>query len=199
MVVAMIAKKLRSLVKPPAEIARPAAPAPRTRIRTRAAAGENDPSIHPWRQLTAREDRVVQTSAGKESEYLATPEIRIVSKKEAVPHADGGRASYAFKLNAAPDMFWRHRFAKNLEDLPDGINRSDLRVEFDADTLLLLCMPTRLEAKYACVKANVARTNADYQRERQLVLERLRREADGKDEGDSKAEIVQRRFDRLEL
>lgn len=141
----------------------------------------------------------MQSGTGKPTEYLATPEIQIVGKKEALADIEGGRASYAFKLNAAPDVFWRHRFAKSLEDLPDSINRSDVRVEFDGDTLLLLCMPSRLEAKYQCVKANVAKTNADYQCERQRILERLQREADEKGRGDAKVDIVKRRFERLKL
>ncbi len=110
-----------------------------------------------------RNDKLVHTPFRKrESDYMATPEVTIVGKKEVVAGADGGRASFAFKLNTMPDMWWRYRFATNLEDPPKGVHRSAIRVDIQDDTLLLICMPTRLDAKYAFIKATIAKTNSDH-------------------------------------
>lgn len=174
-------------------------PVRRTRTRAPSSDLEATEQAHPWTQLTLRRDKIVQRDRNEESEYLATPEVKIVGKKEVTANADGGRAAYAFKLNVAPDVLWRQRFARNLEQLPPGIHRSDIRAEITADTLVMLCMPSRLEAKYACVKANVARTNADYHRERRAVLERLRQEAQEHQAGDRKTSLVQRKFEQLRL
>lgn len=171
------------------------------RVRTRAARNAAaEEMTHPWTELVLRKNKIVQSNPRtREAEYLATPEVKIVGKKEAIANADGPRASYAFKLNTAPDEFWRDRFAKNLERLPEGINRTDLRVEITDDTLLLLCLPTRLDAKYACVKENVARTNADYQAERRAVIERLSRDRGQKSAARKKIDLVRQKFDRLEI
>jgi hypothetical protein len=163
----------------------------------------SDKPTHPWAELSLLNGQVMRGSAKQAREYLATPEVTIAAKKEAIVDADGGRTSYAFKLNTAPDAIWRVIFEKKLEDLPTGINRSDLRVEFRDDTLFLLCMPSKLETKYAFVKESVARTNRDYQQEKQAVHQRVSREDAAKTQeqaaGKTKVEKVKERFAKLEL
>ena len=159
---------------------------------------------HPWSELSLREDKIIHSKAPKpETEYLCTPAVSIVGKKEVLVDVDGGRTSYAFKLNASPDAAWRLFFDKHLADLPDGINRSDLRVEFQDDTLFLLCMPSKLEAKYAFVKDTVAKANLAYQEEKETVRLRLSETAAHAKQataaGKNKIELVKERFDKLEL
>lgn len=198
----MILEKLRQLGKGSPKAGEDDASVQRERTRTRAPAPHRDQVTHPWRELVLREKKIIRAAPGKEgTEYLATPEVKIVGKEQVVVNTGGGRASYGFKLNTAPDIFWRHRFAKNLEHLPKGINRSDIRVEIADDSLLLLCMPSKLEDKYACVKANVARTNADYQNEKQAVRDRISHLGNErkKQAGRTKVDLVKERFERLEL
>jgi len=163
-----------------------------------------DKPSHPWTELSLRDDKIIHGKAPKpETEYLSTPEVSIVGKKEVLVDIDGGRTSYAFKLNTAPDAGWRHLFNKNFENVPDGINRSDLRVEFKDDTLFLLCMPSKLEAKYAFVKDTVSKTNGDYKSEKETVRRRLyETAAQSKQDsaaGKGKIQTVKERFDKLQL
>jgi hypothetical protein len=158
---------------------------------------------HPWADLSLQEEKIVLGSGKQQREYLTTPEVKIMDKKEAIVDADGGRTSYAFKLNTAPDAVWRGIFDRHLDDPPEGINRSDLRVQFREDTLFLLCMPSRLEAKYAFVKSAVARSNVDYQREKESVRERVTKLDTQKKQketaGKTKVQKVKERFAKLEL
>lgn len=165
---------------------------------------DSEKPSHPWAELSLRGEKIIHGKAPKpETEYLSTPEVSIVGKKEVLVDVDGGRTSYAFKLNTAPDAGWRHLFDKNFEDMPEGINRSDVRVEFKDDTVFLLCMPSKLESKYAFVKDTIVRANRAYQQEKEMVRRRLTElSAEKKDEvaaGKSKVERVKERFDKLQL
>lgn len=180
-------------------------PAPRTapRIRKPAVRASKAADQHPWRELILRDDKLFHAPPRKEEiEYLSTPAVEITGKKEVIAAADGARASYAFQLNTAPDLFWRQRFSKNLQVMPKGIHRADLRAEFQDDTLLLLCMPSRLEAKYAFVKSTIARTNADYEAEKRRVRERVaggNGKPDRQSAATARVQKIRDRWDRLEL
>ena len=174
-----------------------------------------DKPAHPWHELSIRDGKLVRGVASKDKEktkssspaesgYLSTPEVTIVGKKEVLVDIEGGgRTSYAFKLNTAPDPMWQHLLAVQVYDVPEGINRSDIRVELREDTLFLLCMPSNLEAKYAFLKAAVARTNQEYQREKENVTRHVKETEDEKQQqattGKTKVQIVRERFDKLEL
>lgn len=151
-----------------------------------------------------RDDRIIHGSdTAKESDYLATPEVRLTGKKEVIVDEDGGRSAYSFQLNTAPDAVWCGCLADIIDHPPEGIHRSDLRVEVTGDTLTLLCMPSKLETKYAFVKAAVAEANERYHAERETVRRRVAGfDAEKQEQANAektKTENIRERFDRLEL
>jgi hypothetical protein len=154
--------------------------------------------------LSLRDDHIVWNSGTSgQADYLATPQVRITAKKEALVDVEGGRSSYLFQLNTAPDAVWRECLAEVIDNPPAGIHRADLRVEVTHARLTLRCMPSKLETKFAFVKAAVSETNELYREEKETVRRRVAEFDAQKQQAataqKTRSESIRERFDRLEL
>ena len=159
---------------------------------------------HHWKELTLRNGTVMSAAPGKaEAEYLATPEVKIVGKKDAVPERDDPRVAFFLQLNCAPDPIWQKLFASNLEDVPPGIIRPELKVEFQDNQLRLVCLASHLERIYPFIKSTVEETNTDYQQEKESVLQHVTAAEAHKHPpvplAGPKSEIARDKFSQLEL
>jgi hypothetical protein len=162
------------------------------------------PTQHAWKELALSEGKVWRKTPGKpDAEYLATPAIEIVAKKQAVPEREDPRVAFHFELNAAPDPIWQQLFSSNLEQIPTGVVRSEITVTFHEKQMRLLCLASHLERIYPFVKVTIAKTNSDYEAEKPIVLAHLqtaeRYKQSAKLEPATKTELAQEKLTQLDL
>jgi hypothetical protein len=125
---------------------------------------------HTWKELTIQNGKVMSATPGKNAtEYLPTPEVKITGKKDVEPERDDPRVAFGFQLNCAPDPIWKQIFAANLNDVPPGIIRPELKVDILETNLRLVCLASHLDRTYRFVKDVIEATNSDYQEEKDAV------------------------------
>ena len=100
-------------------------------------------------------------------------------------------------MNTNPDPIWRELFFRNIP-----LNR-DAAPVFKTPQMVLVCDPVNLERFYQYIRPAIAKTNADYRTERDLVITRVeeeqKRHADETIEAQDRASVIRQKFDDLKL
>ena len=119
---------------------------------------------HPIEKLTFKEGKIYELYNGKLSNpFMGLCEVQ-VTKKLSVKERDHHQCEFAFELSCAADPVWVSFFKQD---------SSEASVEFQGTRMLLTCLPSNLEERYAKIKDSMARTNVRYEKERLELIKKI--------------------------
>ena len=118
----------------------------------------------PLERLTIKDGKIYELYNGKLSNpFMGVSELH-VSKKLAVKERDQHQCEFGFELSSPADPVWIEMFMENL---------GKISVAFQGDRMLLTCLPSDLEQTYLQIKDSMAKTNAQYAKERQELVAKI--------------------------